>query len=148
MDGLRAQRAFETTSDDQHGGAMHERPDREHQAGMFAGCSSKALRQALAHEIERGPWLVQRRRFADGIEKDFIGVGVSQREFEVALDGVAESASTAEGSEERFASLQPQCSQDVVAVTIALVDRGRGGSGGFRDSPHGEGFFAAAGPHA
>ena len=51
---------------------------------------------------------MQGGRFADGVEKDFVGVGMFEREPEVALDCVAERASAAQRSEQRSTSLQAQ----------------------------------------
>jgi hypothetical protein len=115
---------------------------------MFAGRSAEALGEAVAQEIEGGPGFVKGGRFGNAVEKDFIGVTLFEGEGELPLDRLAEGAGAAERGEEVSSGLQAQRFQDVVAVTIAFVDCGRGGSGGFGDGAHGEGFFAAAGPQA
>jgi hypothetical protein len=115
---------------------------------MFSGRAAEALGEAIAQEIERGPGLVQGRRFGDAVEKDFIGVAVGEGEREMPLDCLAQSASSAVGREEIFSGLQAQRFQDVVAMTITLVHRGRGCTGGSSNSAHGERFFAATGPQA
>ena len=44
-----AQCAFESAADDQHGRAMHQGPEREHQAVVLAGRPAKFLRQPFPH---------------------------------------------------------------------------------------------------
>jgi hypothetical protein len=73
-------------------------------------------------------------------------VTVIEGELQFALHRLAEGASAAEGVEHFAAGLEPQGAENIVAVTVALIDRGGCGAGGFGDSTHGESFFAAAGP--
>ena len=148
VNGLSAQRPLEAAADNEHGGAVREGPEGEHDTGVLEGRPAEALGEPLAHEIERRPGLVQRGRLGHSIEKNFIGVAVMEREFEVALDGLAQGAGAAERGEKFGAGLQAQGFQNVVAVAVAFVDRRSGGAGGFGDGTHGEGLFAAAGPQA
>src|SRR5579863_6145380 len=89
---------------------------------------------------------MQGRRFADRIEKKFVGVTVAEGEVEVAMDRVAQGAGAAERGEKIFSGLQAESLQDVVAVTVTLVHRGGGRAGRFGHGTHGQRFFAAAGP--
>ncbi len=148
MHGLCAENAFEAAADDEHGGAVHERPDCQHDAGVLARSASQALGDALAHEVERRPGLVQGRRLADAVKQHLVGVGVFEGKLEITEHGLANRAGAAECGEKIFASLGAQGAENIVAVAVALVDRGRRGGGRFGDGAHGEGFLAAAGPQA
>src|ERR1043165_7807685 len=57
--GLGAQCSFESSTDNQHGRTVRERPDRQHKAIVLTWSSTNLPRQPLAHEIERRPRLVQ-----------------------------------------------------------------------------------------
>jgi len=50
--GLGAQGAFKAPSDNQHGCAMHQRPDGQHEAGVPAGRTAQAPRDSVSDEIE------------------------------------------------------------------------------------------------
>jgi len=143
---LGAERAFHSAPDHEHGGAMHQRPQREHEASVLAGRATEALSDALAHEIERGPGLVQRRRLREAVEEHFESVRMLEGEIEVALAGLGERAGRVHGVEQIATSLQPHAAEKVLTVTVALVDRGRGGARGAGYGAHGEGFGSAASP--
>ncbi len=55
VNGLNTKRAVEVAADDQHGGAMHQRPHCHHEARVLPWIASQALRNSLPDEIERGP---------------------------------------------------------------------------------------------
>ena len=148
MDGLGAQRAFEAAADNEHGSAVREGPQCEHEACVLARRSAETVGQALAHEIERGPGLMQRRRFGHAVEEDFVGMSMPEGKLKVALDGLAKRAGAAEHGEKIFSGLQAESFQDVVAVAVALVDGGGGGAGGLGHGTHGQRLFAAASPQA
>jgi len=143
---LGAERAFHAATDHERGGAMHQRPQREHEAGVLAGRATEALGDALAHEIERGPGFVQRRGFGKAVEEHFESVRMLEGEIEVAFAGLGERAGRAHGGEEIAASLQADAAEKIFAVTVAFVDSGGGGARGAGYGAHGEGFGSAASP--
>jgi hypothetical protein len=143
---LGAERALDAAPDHEHGGAMHQRPQREHETSVLAGRATEALSDALAHEIERGPGLVQRRGLREAVEEHFESVRMLNGEMEVAFAGLGERTGGAHGVEEIAASLQAHAAEKVLAVTVALVDRRGGGARGAGYGAHGEGFGSAASP--
>src|SRR3981189_3230352 len=82
---LYSQRASSPSPDDQHGSAMHQRPERQHKAGMVARRSTQLLRKTLAEQIERGPGLVQRRRLCNSVEENLVRMAALEGEFQIAL---------------------------------------------------------------
>jgi len=143
---LRAQWAGNASSNHEHRGAMHERPNRKHKASALAGSSAEALGEALAHEIERRPGLVQGWRLGECVEEHSVGVRMFEGEFEIALAGLRDGAGAAEDGEEFDASLDADGAENIVAVAIALVDGRSRGARGLGNAAHGECLFAAARP--
>ena len=141
---LGAERTFHAAADHEHGGAMHQGPQREHEAGVLAGRASEALGNALAHEVERGPRFVQRRGFGKAIEEHFESVWVLESEMEITFAGLSDGAGRAHGVEEIAASLHAHATEKGFAITVALVDGGGGGARGPGHGAHGEGFSPAA----
>src|ERR1700689_2945703 len=131
---LRAQWAGNASSNHEHRGAMHERPNRKHKASVLAGSSAEALGEALAHQIERWPGLVQRWRLGKCVEEHSIGVRMFEREFEIALAGLRDGAGAAEDGEEFDASLDADGAENIVAVAIAFIDSGSRRAGGLRNA--------------
>jgi hypothetical protein len=113
---------------------------------MFARSPSQALREALAHKIERWPGFVQRWRLSEAIEEHLIGVAMLQGKLEVALASLPERSSAAERREKFAAGLQTKSTENIFAVVVTLVKCGSGGTRGLGDAPHGQGSFAAARP--
>lgn len=148
MEHLGAERAFHAAPDHERGGAVHQRPQREHEAGVLARRATETLRNALAHEVERGPGFVQRRGLGKGVEEHFEGVGMIEGEMEVAFAGLGERSGRTHGVEEIAASLQADAAEKVFTVAVALVNRGGGSARGAGYGTHGEGFGSAAGPQA
>lgn len=148
MDGLRAQRTFKASANNEHGGAMHERPQRQHQAVMLARRAADFFGEPFAHEVERGPGLMKRRRPAYSVKEHFVSVTMLECKLELAVDRVTQALHPAKRRKQFAARSQTQAFQDVVAIAEALVNRGRGGSGGLGDGAHGERFFSSARPQA
>lgn len=144
VDHLGAERAFHAAADHEHGGAMHQGPQREHEAGVLAGRASEALGDALAHEVERGPGLVQSRGFGEAVEEHFESVGVLESEMQITFAGLSDGAGRAHGVEQTAASLHAHATEKVFAIAVALVDGGGGGARGPGYGAHGEGFGPAA----
>src|ERR1700722_2269594 len=143
---LSAQHAFETPADDEHGRAMHQRPHRKHEPRVLPRISSQPFGDTLAHEIEGWPRLVQGRRLRHAIEQHLVGVTVCQSKFQMTLESFAKGSRAAEGGKEFAAGFDAQGPENVVAIAVALVYRGRRGTSRLGHGPHGEGFFAAARP--
>jgi len=143
---LGAQHAFKPSSDNQHGGAVHQGPEGQHEAGVLARGSAQTLRQALAEEVERGPRLVEGGGLSDAIEQNSVGVAMGEGELELPLASLAKGTGAAECGEQIIADLQAESVKNVFAVMVALVDGGGGGAGGFGHGAHGERFFAAPVP--
>src|SRR5580698_4353961 len=122
---LYPQLPFKTSANDQHHRAVHQRPDRKHKARAFTWVPSHAFSETLAQQIERRPALVQRRWFAHAIEQNFISMAVGQSELDVAVYGFAQRVSLAKSGKKLTASPQAKRGENVVAMTITLVDRGR-----------------------
>src|SRR6202140_117158 len=89
---------------------------------------------------------MQRRRFTHAIEQHFIAVTVFEGELQVALNGMAQSPRLAHCGKQFAPRLKAESAENVVAVAIALVDRGRSGAGRLGHGAHGERFFAPARP--
>ena len=89
---------------------------------------------------------MQGRRLAHAIEKYLIGVSVFQSEFQMTLKRLAERARTIENGKQVGSRPNAQGAEDVVTVTVALVNRRRGGTGGLGHRAHGKGLRAAARP--
>src|ERR1700686_2621073 len=89
---------------------------------------------------------MQRRRFTHAIKELFVGVTVIQRELQVTLEGLAQRARLAHCGEQFPPRLKAESAENVIAVAIALVDRGRSGAGRLGHGPHGERLFAPARP--
>ena len=78
---------------------------------MFPGSSSQSLRQTHTHKIERWPGFVQRRWLSESVEEHFVGVGMFEGIFEIALARLSERSGAAEGSEEFDARLDSHGSE-------------------------------------
>lgn len=148
MNGLHAQSALEAAPNNQHSRSVHEGPKAEHKASVFTRRTSQVFGYAASQEIEGGPWFMERRRLANAVEQDFVRVGMVQGEFEIALDRLAESARVADSGVEFASGFQAEAEEDVVAIAVALIDRGRSRAGRLGDGTHSEGLFAAASPQA
>jgi len=124
---------------------MHQRPERKHEAGVLAWSSSQALGEMLAHQIEGWPRLVQRRGFGEPVIEHFVSVTMLKGKLEIILASLSQGARAAETGEEFIACLDAQRAKNIIAIAIALVNRGSGCAGGFGDGSHREGFFSAPG---
>src|SRR5580658_4568864 len=90
MDRLRAEHALEAAANDEHGGAVHQRPYRQHEPRVLAGIAAQTFGHALAHEIESRPGLMQRRGLTYAVKKHFVGVLVFEREIQLTQESLAE----------------------------------------------------------
>src|ERR1017187_4515878 len=90
---------------------------------------------------------MQGRRLAHPIEKHFVRVTVFEGELEVTLERLAEGSGAAEGGKQFAPGLDAQGAENVIAVAVALVYRGRSGAPRLGHSAHGERLLAAARPH-
>src|ERR1035437_5344804 len=86
------------------------------------------------------------RRLAHPIEKHFVRVTVFDGELKVMLECLAEGSGAAEGGKQFAPCLDAQGAENVIAVAVALVYRGRSGPRRLGHSAHGERLFAAARP--
>src|ERR1700726_2872256 len=89
---------------------------------------------------------MQRRRFTHAIEEHFVGVTVFECELQVTLEGLAQRARPLQCGKQFPPRLKAESAEKVVAVAIALVDRGRSGAGRLGHGAHGERLFAPARP--
>lgn len=112
---------------------------------MLPGSSSQALRKPLAQKVERWPRFVQGRGLGELVIQDFVGVPVLEGKFEISLASLRHRAGLSKGGKKLGAGLDTQSAENVVAIAIALVNRGSGCAGGFGDGSHREGFFSAPG---
>ena len=142
---LGAERTFHAAADHEHGGAMHQGPQREHEAGVLARRSSQTLGEMLAHQIERWPWLVQGGGFGEPVIEHFVGVTMLKGKLEIDLASLGQRVRAAETGEEFVARLDAQCPKNIVPIAVALVNCGSGGAGGLGDGAHGKSFFSAPG---
>jgi hypothetical protein len=146
VDHLGAQWTSHASPDHQHSGAVHQGPQRKHEASVFARSSAQALRQTKAHQIEGGPWFVQGWGLRESVEEDFIGMAMLEGKFQITLTGLGERSGAAERREEFHAGAEAHRAKDVVAVAVTLV-QGRGrGAGRLGDAAHRKSFLAAPGP--
>jgi hypothetical protein len=125
---------------------MHQRPQREHQASVFTRSSAQTLGETLAHEIERRPGFVERRRLREAVIEHLVGVGMLHGELEITLAGLGERSGAAESCEELDAGLDAYGAENIFPIAVALVERGRSSSGDIGDAAHGKRFFASPGP--
>ena len=103
---LRSQLSHSAAPDREHRGAMHQRPDREHEPRVLAGSSSQSQRQTFAQQIERWPRFVQGRRLGEVVIQDLVGVAMLEGKFEVSLASLRHGAGVAKGGEKLGAGLQ------------------------------------------
>jgi hypothetical protein len=115
---------------------------------MLPGSSSQALRKPLAQKVERWPRFVQGRELGELVIQDFVGVPVLEGKFEISLASLRHRAGLSKGGKKLGAGLETQSAENIVAIAIALVNRGCGGAGSLGDGAHGQGFFSALGPQA
>src|SRR5882762_1480564 len=145
---LRAQCALRAPPIYQHGRAVHQCPQGEHESGMGTRRSTQAPSQTMAKEVERRPGFMQGRRLGNSVEQYSIRFTVPKGELQVSLAGLRQGAGEADFMEEFLAGLQAQGAENVLAVAEALIHGGGGRAGGFGHRAHGERFLAASGPQS
>ena len=89
---------------------------------------------------------MQGRGLGEPVEQHFVSMGMLQSKLKIAVAGLREGMGGIHCGEEFGSRLQAHRAENIVAVVVTLVDRGRGGAGRFGDAAHGEGFFAAPCP--
>jgi hypothetical protein len=146
MNHLGAQRPGNTSPDQVHRCTVHQRPQRKHEASVFAGISSQALRQAQTHKIEGRPGLVEGWRLRESIEENFVGVAMLEGKLQIALASLGQRSGAAQRCEEFSAGPHAHGSKNIVAVVVTLVEGWSSGAGCLGHAAHGESFFAASGP--
>ncbi len=88
---------------------------------------------------------MQGRRLGESVIEHFVGVTMLEGKFEIVLARLGQGARAAETGEEFIARLDAQRAKNIVAIAIALVNRGSGSAGDLRDGAHSEGFFSTPG---
>ena len=85
-------------------------------------------------------------RLGESVEEHLVSVGMLEGKLEIAFAGLSDGSGTAESGKEIDAGLDADRAENVVAVTVSLVEGRSGGAGRPGDAAHGEGCFAAPGP--
>lgn len=148
VNGLHPQGTFETTPDDEHGRSMHQGPDCQHETAVLPGASAQLSGQALAHQIEGRPRLVQGRRLAYSIKQNLVTVCIFEGKFQVVLNRIAQVSRGTNGVKQLTSRFNAQRATDIIAIAIALINRWCGCAGSLGHGTHGKRFFAATRPQA
>src|SRR5260370_16093658 len=73
---LRAQRALRAPPIYEHGGAVHQCPQRKHESGMGPRGSPPGPEGKLGKEGERRPWVLPRRRLGKCVQQHSLNIPV------------------------------------------------------------------------